>query len=92
MGNISPTMVNGDSGIVLGGCGITAHKAIKDFEVTGGWRAMRGSLVTCLCSIDLYRWIPKIKNTEEGSHLLCNFYYVLIRRSVLSHDIYISDT
>ncbi|WAR10887.1 CTNL1-like protein [Mya arenaria] len=31
-GSISPTMVNGDSGIVLGGCGITAHKAIKDYE------------------------------------------------------------
>lgn len=33
-GNLSPTMVNGDSGIVLGGLGISAHKAMKDFEVS----------------------------------------------------------
>ncbi|XP_052236076.1 alpha-catulin-like isoform X2 [Dreissena polymorpha] len=31
-GNMSPTMINGDSGIVLGGCVVTANKAIKDFE------------------------------------------------------------
>jgi len=32
-GSLSPTMVNGDSGIVLGVLGISAHKAMKDFEV-----------------------------------------------------------
>ncbi|XP_060582034.1 alpha-catulin-like isoform X2 [Ruditapes philippinarum] len=31
-GNTSPTVVNGDSGIVLGGSGQSANKAIKDFE------------------------------------------------------------
>lgn len=33
-GSLSPTLANGDSGIVLGGSGQSANKAIKDFEVS----------------------------------------------------------
>ena len=32
-GNASPMTMNGDSGIVLSGCGPNAHKVLKDFEV-----------------------------------------------------------
>lgn len=76
-GNTSPTVVNGDSGIVLGGSGQSANKAIKDFEV----------FIICIGLVTVYVYkflgISKCVSLATLSNILR--YYVL---TFVRHQIY----